>query len=606
LLLNTDQMDSPMRIFSLLLAVLLSLSLHAQTPPDGLSGEALRSWIKQNYYDGHHDDLGYTEARHKLFGLIDNYDDEVECVYGGVKDEIVWGSEVTHTDLLNTEHSIPQSWFGSASPMRSDIHHLFPTYDLWNNKRGSLPFVDIDDSQTDEWLIFTSSQSSIPGSNIDSYSELKTNVSFEPREQHKGNLARAAFYFYTMYPTQAGSIDDLADVALLYQWHLDDPADVIEIERNNRIETYQGNRNPYIDHPDWIARAWEIAEPGVPATPANFTLLADSNIVNLSWSDVDTELGYRIYRRIDSGTYVLVAEPGANAQSYTDNLTLNGAYSYYILAWNENGSSPPTDILTYLFSDDLEIDISGWTIRMSNGNTHTFPSNTLVRPGDYILLARDANQSAFEDEFAVSFGANIHFYSGNNQLPFVNGNYSFELFDSDNALVDATIVAASGTYYERTLPAADGTNAGSWTTVTSVNRTPGSNGINGTPGKIYFSEMADHSPFQMEYLELYVQAQATGGIGRNTLKAGDWALINAFPNPFNPSVKLNVELLTGRHVTATVFDNNGRLVEVLFDGRMAPGLNRLQWHGRAYASGVYFIVLQSVNLVKAHKLVLIK
>ena len=42
----------------------------------------------------------------------------------------------------------------------------------------------------------------------------------------------------------------------MFQWHLDDPVDATEKERNDRIEERQGNRNPYIDHPDLVAKAW--------------------------------------------------------------------------------------------------------------------------------------------------------------------------------------------------------------------------------------------------------------------------------------------------------------------------------------------------------------
>ncbi len=80
----------------------------------------------------------------------------------------------------------------------------------------------------------------------------------------KGNVARAIFYFYTMYPTQAGSINDIVsdgDLDVLYQWHLDDPVDGAEITRNNRAEERQGNRNPYIDYPDAVASAWGFTPP---------------------------------------------------------------------------------------------------------------------------------------------------------------------------------------------------------------------------------------------------------------------------------------------------------------------------------------------------------
>jgi hypothetical protein len=238
------------------------LTLSGQTPPDDLHGADLRSWIKSNYYDGKHTDLGYNGARKKMFAYIDNKNDSVECVYSGYKYPNAYGNEVTYLGsgvIVNTEHSIPQSWFGKASPMRSDIFHLFPTYAKWNSARGSLPFDEIEDDDVDKWFIYDLEYTSTPYGNLENYSRLNTNTSFEPRDVHKGNLARAAFYFYTMYPDKAGDITRLGDLDMFYSWNIADPVDAAELARNDAIETYQGNRNPYIDHPEWIARAWDIA-----------------------------------------------------------------------------------------------------------------------------------------------------------------------------------------------------------------------------------------------------------------------------------------------------------------------------------------------------------
>ena len=93
---------------------------------------------------------------------------------------------------------------------------------------------------------------------INQYSELKKGQVFEPIESHKGNVARAAAYFYTMYPNKAGNIERLFKGGLktLVQWHIQDPVDSVELERNSRIEIIQGNRNPYIDIPELLCKAW--------------------------------------------------------------------------------------------------------------------------------------------------------------------------------------------------------------------------------------------------------------------------------------------------------------------------------------------------------------
>lgn len=242
--------------FILLLSSLAALA-QDPTPPAGMQGIELRTWLLQNWYNPYHNTLGYTPAREIMYGTIDNTAGQIYCVYTGFYQP---ASFTSFPDPINTEHTVPQSWFNSMEPMRSDIHHIFPTHMDVNNARGSLPFGEVIDSQTDDWFIGNGSgitvTSSIPTSNIDDYSEVYSNNHFEPKEATKGNTARAIFYFYTMYPNQAGDISLLANINTLYQWHLDDPVDAMEINRDNLVQQYQGNYNPYIHSPELLPLAW--------------------------------------------------------------------------------------------------------------------------------------------------------------------------------------------------------------------------------------------------------------------------------------------------------------------------------------------------------------
>ena len=244
--------------FVLLFFVSFTFSVTAQTPPSNLSGVALRTWFKQNYHTGKHTTLGYSTARRYMYNNIDNKNNSITCVYSGFVQPWTYGGTGTNPMPINCEHTVPQSFFGEAEPMVSDLHHLFPTYSNWNSTRSNYPFADINDSQTEKWMYNSSSQTSVPSSSINAYSEY-ANQKFEPREDQKGNTARAIFYFYTMYPTQAGSMSQIGDINVLYQWHLQDPVDAAEIARNNKIQQYQGDRNPYIDYPQSVAIAWNLS-----------------------------------------------------------------------------------------------------------------------------------------------------------------------------------------------------------------------------------------------------------------------------------------------------------------------------------------------------------
>ena len=300
------------RIYLSLFFAFFAIAALAQTPPSGLEGAALRSWIKSNFYDGNHQQLGYSNARMRMYNYIDNYNNSIICVYGGYVRSWNYGGTGTNPSPINAEHTVPQSFFNKSEPMRSDIHHLFPTYSNWNSRRSNYPFADIPDSQTTWWMINTSESGSIPSSNIDAYSE-GTSSNFEPPEAHKGNTARAIFYFYTMYPNY--DITRVGDLDLLYQWHQDDPVDATELERNNRIEQYQGNRNPYIDNPEWVAPAWGFG-PGGGGGGGTGNALENGVGVSFSLSSGDT------------ASYTI--ELPANVTSLTVSITGSGDADLYV------------------------------------------------------------------------------------------------------------------------------------------------------------------------------------------------------------------------------------------------------------------------------------
>ncbi|MCK4662622.1 MAG: endonuclease [Bacteroidales bacterium] len=320
-------------------------SVLSQTPPPDLNGEALRTWLKQNYYDGNHTQLGYDNARMRMYNYIDNHNNTITGVYSGFQVSWTYGGTGTNPTPINCEHTVPQSFFNYDEPMKSDIHHLFPSYLNWNSTRSNHPFADIDDNVTIKWMYLDQSQTTIPTNNIDLYSEY-ANSTFEPREDHKGNLARGIFYFYTMYPTQAGDISSVADINTLYQWHMDDPVDASEISRNDAIQTYQGDRNPYIDQPDLVARAWDLTPVTVPSAPT-LQLNATVSSLDLNWNDVTVEDGYKLYRSDNGVSYFLMVDLVANVTGYQDNNVSTGiTYYYYIIAYNGEGNSDNSNVVS--------------------------------------------------------------------------------------------------------------------------------------------------------------------------------------------------------------------------------------------------------------------
>ena len=223
--------------------------------PEGLYLGPLRTWLRSNTYVGQFDDLGYNGAREQMFGLTDNNSGTVTCVYTGFSQPAAF---TTYLDPINTEHIVPQSFFGGISPMRSDLYNMLPCHSSANSARNNSQYGEVGDA-TAQWYGISGSgayvtQGNIPA-NPDAWSERSGEV-WEPRESQKGNIARMVFYFYTMYPDAAGAITQMGSTATLYQWHLADPPDATEILRNTRVASVQGNRNPYVDMPELVYLAW--------------------------------------------------------------------------------------------------------------------------------------------------------------------------------------------------------------------------------------------------------------------------------------------------------------------------------------------------------------
>ena len=300
--------------FALLFALLFApcgFTWSQAAPPTDIHLSELQSWLQSNWYNGYHSSLGYNEARRQMYGYVDIAGGQIECVYTGFTQS---GGYITYPNPINAEHLVPQSFFGSSEPMKSDIHILKPCHGSANSARSNKPYNDVIDSQA-QWYGTVNnsytSQGSAP-SNSEVWSE-SSGGDWEPREDRKGDVARAAFYFYTMYPDAAGAITEMGPTDILYQWHLDDPADATEISRNDKVASQQGNRNPYIDYPDLVYNAWlweagtsDTQGPNFSGTPSLVNVPCDdSNAFNaitaspsdpctpitLSFNDINNGLG---------------------------------------------------------------------------------------------------------------------------------------------------------------------------------------------------------------------------------------------------------------------------------------------------------------------------
>ena len=169
----------------------------------------------------------------------------------------------------NREHSVPKSWFNEKKPAYYDLGHIIPTDGYVNNQRGNNPIGECEGGTRLKNGSYVATGRS-GSSTFSGYTSIGT--VFEPDDQYKGDFARMYMYMAVRY--KKGNKDDVSissemynttdanygftaySVALLMKWHRMDPVSRKEIDRNNGMQSEQGNRNPFVDYPILAEYLW--------------------------------------------------------------------------------------------------------------------------------------------------------------------------------------------------------------------------------------------------------------------------------------------------------------------------------------------------------------
>ncbi|MBN1338312.1 MAG: endonuclease [Bacteroidales bacterium] len=227
--------------------------------------------IPPGYYDPATGVYG-AQLKNALNNIIDNH---VEFSYDDVKDILQETDEdpqnFNNVILLYTGRSQAKSTFGGGAndwnrehvwakshgdfgnnpPCGTDVHHMKPTDASVNSDRGNKDFDNGGQQHPEATGCYY------------------TQYTWEPRDEVKGDVARMILYMDVRYEGNSGEPDLTAVDAVntspapehgrlstLLAWHASDPPDAFEINRNNVIYSYQQNRNPFIDHPEFAGYIW--------------------------------------------------------------------------------------------------------------------------------------------------------------------------------------------------------------------------------------------------------------------------------------------------------------------------------------------------------------
>jgi endonuclease I len=553
-------------------AFIFTTFLIADIPPgyyddaQGLDGEPLRLAL-HNIIDDH-----IPQSYSSLYGHFQSTDaktdgtvwDMYSDVPGGTPPYIYnftsadqCGNYGGEGDCFNREHSWPKSWFNEGMPMNTDLFHIYPTDGYVNGMRSNHPYGEVSSTT---WT----SQNGSQRGNMNSYNHNGT--VFEPIDEYKGDFARTYFYMSTRYYTEDSGWDDndmvngsnLNDwaVDMLMDWHLQDSVSQKEIDRNNSVYAIQENRNPFIDHPEWVGCVWGECDSGTANLPpiANAgpdQIVAENQLITLDGSESYDE------ENIDLA-YIWIAPIG---------ILLNDATS------STPSFTTPTvdDSIDFIFGlivSDGELDSDQDSVTITIFHTNVSP-----------VANAGPDQTIAENELVI--------LDGTGSSDFENLNLSYSWTAPVNIELDDP-TRSSPTFISPEV--SDSTF-------------------------LLFTLIVSDGELESDPDSVTVTILNSLGFISNIFPA-EFELRQPFPNPFNPTttIQFNVPAMDRRDVISlSVFDIAGSMVETLVNGTLESGKYEIQWDASQHASGIYFLKMESIpsigqgrGYIKKQKMILMK
>ncbi len=317
---------------------------------EGLSGSRLKTAL-YNIINTH-TALSYDDLWN-YFPSTDCKSDDATQIWDMYSDSV---SYFSYHYGLEKEHCVPKSWWneddivtatGDNSVQYCDLFNMYPANGDANQAKLNYPLCDVTSGSS-----FDNGSSMVGSSSRTDY----TGIAFEPADEYKGDFARTYLYMATCYQDintwntysycmfTTGSYPGFKDWAidLLVQWSTNDPVSTKEIDRNNAVYLIQGNRNPYIDHPEMVAAIWTDTVKVWSSTAvseikknADITLLYTKDVFHI-WNDKEQLVFYTCYDI--SGKIILQATSNSSDVEVDCSGFSKGVYVFSVIT--DSGCSP--------------------------------------------------------------------------------------------------------------------------------------------------------------------------------------------------------------------------------------------------------------------------
>jgi endonuclease I len=657
---------------SIRLLIFLPVLIFSQIPngyydsAQDLSGSELKTALHDIISD--HIKFPYTATSTDVWDILKETDEDPEnsenviLIYTGrsqAKTENSGESSSSGSNRWNREHvwSKSHGFPAELDTAYTDIHHLRPADESVNSSRNNLDFD-------------TGGEAHVEATDCNYDSD-----SWEPRDAVKGDVARMMFYMVVRYDPGYHSDNSLYDLELvdstgvdiglppgeplfgklssLIQWHLQDPVDTFEQNRNEVAYGYQGNRNPFIDHPEWVESIFSpqlssntrigFSRNSLSVEESSGSVLLDLSIINAD-PQVDTQCEVNLVggsgepADITDFATAEVIFPAGNSSTqsveimiYDDDLveleetfifsisnvsggdsaSVGGNDSFVlsilpndqvsavpgliiseIMDGTRSGGQPKFVEITNVSDESIAIgDFQIW--RGSNGGD---PSSVLQITSNSTLEANTSWVIANSAAGMASAG-----YDAADQVSSAingNGNDVFQLHTGGGDYVDAFgLAGVSTSWYQDSfaerlpsiLSGGPSYSASEWT-ITALGSDSPANGAPGTPGT-HISDpwVSVIEPVQPQSLQL----------------------IQIYPNPFNSGTMISFQLSRSDHISIDIFDIRGKLVNNLINAEYGSGSYQVQWdglnsNGPELPSGIYLVRLVTSTTTQVQRLSILR
>ncbi len=501
-----------------------------------------------------------------VFCVYSNY----EFIYSGT---FAWGT-------MSREHTFCHSWMptydSESGNEYSDQYHLFPTHqNNANGRRSNHPLGDVV-TVTYQFMEGKLGKNSL------------NETVYEPRPEQKGDAARAILYMLLKYDgvngytwnlnwlnnTRLPSISEAPErFELLLQWHKQDPPTKREIERTNYVQSVQKNRNPLIDHPEYI----------------NYIDFGNLTKLNPTYAAEPTNFPTNVNAGLD-GTSIII--------SWNNSTGTQLPSGYFIIAYNKDDYFLPMDGEVY--TEDTQL---------GDGKA-------------MVYVPYPATSYAFTSlEVGTKYYFTVIPYNGENQLINykINGTLPrvlsvqalpVELVSFNAAVVDNKVALNWATATEENNSGFDierrnFDDVNNWTKVGFVS------GAGTTTSKQNYSftdeiEKAGKYVYRLKQLDFDGSFIFSNEVAVDVANPINFSLEQNYPNPFNPTTKISFSIPSDSKISIKVFDMLGQEIATLINEYMTAGNYSTEFNATGLPSGIYFYRMEADNFITIKKMTLMK